>query len=88
MTTPNLDATGHRWISALAKYDFWLEYQKGQDNAVADALSWVTTHLDPEAVQAVFDGAAIGTSQRAEGENPAIIEGDQQLEWEVWVAAG
>ena len=29
MSTPNLDATGHRWVSALAKYDFWLEYQKG-----------------------------------------------------------
>ena len=42
MTTPNLDTTGHRWVGALAKYDFQLEYQKGQDNAVADALSWVT----------------------------------------------
>ena len=29
MSTPKLDATGHRWVSALAKYDFWLEYQKG-----------------------------------------------------------
>ena len=29
MTTPNLDATGHGWVSAQAKYDFWLEYQKG-----------------------------------------------------------
>ena len=29
MTTPNLDTTGHRWVSALAKYDFQLEYQKG-----------------------------------------------------------
>ena len=29
MTTPNLDATGHRWVSALTKYDFRLEYQKG-----------------------------------------------------------
>ena len=57
MTTPNLDATGHRWVSALAKYDFWLEYQKGRDNAVADALSWVMAHLGPEAVQAVFNGA-------------------------------
>ena len=63
MSTPNLDATGHHWVSTLAKYDFWLEYQKGQDNAVADALSWVTTHLPPEAVQAILDGAAIGTSQ-------------------------
>ena len=47
----------------LAKYDFWLEYQKGRDNAVADALSWVTTHLQPEAVQAILDGAAMGVSQ-------------------------
>ena len=29
MSTPNLDATGHHWVNALAKYDFQLEYQKG-----------------------------------------------------------
>ena len=39
MSTPNLDATGHCWVSALAKYNFWLEYQKGRDNTAADALS-------------------------------------------------
>ena len=39
MTTPNLGATGHQWVGALVKFNFWLEYQKGQDNAVADALS-------------------------------------------------
>ena len=55
---------------------------------MADALSWVTTHLEPEAVQAVLDGATVGASQRVEGENPAIIESDQQLEKEVWVATG
>ena len=63
MSTPNLDATGHHWVSALAKYDFRLEYQKGRDNAAADALSWVTTHLPPEAIQAILDGVAVGTSQ-------------------------
>ena len=88
MSTPNLDATGHRWVSALAKYDFWLEYQKGRDNAAADALSQVTTHLQLEAVQAILDGAAIGASQRVERERPAIIENDQWLEQEVHVAAG
>ena len=88
MTTPNLDATGHRWVSVLAKYDFQLEYQKGQDNAVADALSRVTTHLEPEAVQTILDGATVDASQRAEGENPAIIESDQQLEKEVQVTTG
>ena len=88
MTIPNLDATGHRWVSALAKYDIWLEYQKGQDNAVADALSQVTTCLEPEAVQAIQYGATVGASQRAEGENPAIIKSDQQLEKEVQVTTG
>ena len=39
MTTPNLDATGHQWVGALVKFNFWLEYQKGQDNTMADALS-------------------------------------------------
>ena len=28
-----------RWINKLAKYDFSLEYQKGKNNTVADALS-------------------------------------------------
>ena len=88
MTTPNLDATGHQWVSALAKYDFWLEYEKGQDNAVADALSQVITCLGPEAVQAILDGATMGASQRAEVGDPAIIKGDQQMENEVQVATG
>ena len=88
MTTPNLDTTGHQWISALAKYNFWLEYQKGWNNAVADALSWVMTHLELETVQAILDGATVGTSQRVERENPAVIKSDQQLEQEVWVTAG
>ena len=55
---------------------------------MADALSWVTTHLEPEAVQTILDGATMGASHRVEGENPAIIESDQQLEKEVWVTAG
>ena len=88
MITPNLDATGHRCVSALTQYDFQLEYQKGRDNAVADALSRVTTCLEPETVQAILDGATMGTSQRAERESPAIIEGEHQLEQEVWVTAG
>ena len=83
-----LGTTEHQWVSDLAKYSFWLEYQKGQDNAVADALSQVTTHLEPEAVQAVLDGATMGTSQRVERENPPIIKSDQQMEQEVQVATG
>ena len=83
MTTPNLDATGHQWVGALVKFNFWLEYQKGQDNVVAEALSQITTCLAPEAVQAFLDEATIGAPQRAEGEDPAIVKGDQQKEKEV-----
>ena len=54
---------------------------------MADALSQVTAHLRLETMQAVLDGATMGTSQGAERENPAIIESDQQLEKEVQVAA-
>ena len=39
-------------------------------------------------MQAILDGATIGTSQRAEGKDPAIIKGDQQREKEVQVATG
>ena len=41
LTTPNLDATGHRWVGALAFFEFELEYQKGSENRAADALSRV-----------------------------------------------
>ena len=88
MTTPNLDATGHQWVGALVKFNFQLEYQKGQDNAVADALSQITTCLGLEAMQSILDGATLGATQRAEGEDPAVVEGDQEKEKEVLVTTG
>ena len=87
MTTPNLDATGAWWVGALVKVNFWLEYQKGWDNTVADVLTWITTHLGPEAMKSILDGATLDATQRAEGEDPAVVEGDQEKEKEVWVAA-
>ena len=51
ITTPNLDATSHRWDRALAWFNFKLEYQIGQDNTVEDVLSQVTTWLDPDMVR-------------------------------------
>ena len=40
---------------------------------MADALS----RIGLEAMQAILDGATIGASQRAEVEDPAVIEGYQ-----------
>ena len=54
-------------------------------------MQWLTCWVElllglgPEAI---LDRATIGASQRAEGEDPAVIEGDQQREKEVWVTAG
>ena len=42
MTTPNLDATGHQWVGALANYNFKIEYLKGWDNSTVDVLSRMT----------------------------------------------
>ena len=88
MTTPNLDATGHQWVGALAKFNFQLEYQKQQDNTVADVLSLITTCLGLEAMQCILDGVTLGATQRAEGDGPAMVEGDNDIEKQVCVATG
>ena len=66
MMTPNLDATGHQWVRALAQINFKLEYQKGSDNTVADMLSWVTTQLDPDMVKSILDRVALGAAHQVE----------------------
>ena len=70
------------------KFNFQLEYQKRQDNTEADVLSPITTHLGLEAVQSILDGVILGATQRAEGYDPAMAEGDQEIEKEVCVATG
>ena len=49
LTTLNLDATGHRWVSAFAGFNFRLEYLRGADNRNADVLSRMETRLDDNA---------------------------------------
>ena len=51
LTMPNLDATGHRWVGALALFQFKLEYKKGANNSAADALSQVPISHSWETVQ-------------------------------------
>ena len=50
-SSANLDAAGQRWVARLASYNFSLEYQKGQDNTVADFLSRMNERLPEEEVQ-------------------------------------
>ncbi|KAJ8333575.1 hypothetical protein SKAU_G00415830 [Synaphobranchus kaupii] len=39
LTTAKLNATGHRWLAALATYDFSVQYRPGKHNIDADLLS-------------------------------------------------
>ena len=38
-STARLDANGHRWLEALAGYDFTIRYKPGKTHSDADGLS-------------------------------------------------
>ena len=60
LTSPYIDATKQRWINELVKYDFSLEYQKGKNNMVADALSRIEeAHLSDEKAEKVLKAAPV-----------------------------
>ena len=88
MTTPNLDATSHRWVRALVWFSFELGSQKGCDNTVADMLRQVMTQLDPDMVRSILNRVALGAVHWVKVHNPTIVKGDCNLEQEVCVTAG
>ena len=55
MTSAKLDACSHRWVAALASYDFSLYYKQGKQNVDADSLSRIKW---PEALK-ISDGDSI-----------------------------
>ncbi|XP_052224106.1 uncharacterized protein LOC127839760 [Dreissena polymorpha] len=55
-TTAKLDATGQRWIAALANYNFTTRYRPGKNNADADGLSRLI--IDPPTFQALSTSTA------------------------------
>ena len=61
MTTLNLDALGHRWVSVLVDFQMSIEYVWGAENKVTDALSHVKDWLSPEAVKELIDFAQNNT---------------------------
>ena len=60
LTTPNLDATGHRWVGVLASFEFELEYQRGLEDGVADTFSHVTIQHDHGTVKFLMEGEVMG----------------------------
>ena len=86
LTTPNLDVLGHRWVAALASYNMKLEYLKGSDNKVADALSRVSMQkLDEETVIELLNCTRNGSAPWAEMANIHVIEEGECVDQEVIV---
>ena len=73
LTTPNLDACGHRWVSSLACYTFKVKYLKGTDNKVADVLSHVETCLDDATVKELLK-TCLTTKIKGSGERAPVFE--------------
>ena len=48
LSTAKLDATGHRWVAALANYNFPITYRSGRLNQDADGLSRQFEGSEPE----------------------------------------
>ena len=82
LTTPNLYALGHRWVTALASYNMTIKYLKGSDNKVADALSRIETRLDPETVTELLNHAK-GGAPWAKAEDIRKIEEEERADQEV-----
>ena len=83
LTTPNLDALGHRWVATLAGYNMKLEYLKGSDNKVADALSCAPEKLDEETIRELLNCACIGYSPQPETDNINVIQESERVDQEV-----
>ena len=74
MTTPNLDATGHRWVATMAGYDMTIEYLKGTDNKVTNMMSRVPKQLDLETVTVLLNHAQNSDMlPQAETDDPWLI---------------
>ena len=83
MTTPNLDAIGHRWVAAMAGYNMTIEYLKGTNNKVADLMSWVPEWLDPGTVTVLLNHAQNSNVPRVEADDPRVMEEHQKIDEDV-----
>ena len=93
---PNLDAIGHRWVAAMAGYNFKIRYVRGTDNKVADALSPVGERLDEDDVKELLDQRAIKellshavhyVMPRAKADNPRVADEHQKTEGKIIMQA-
>lgn len=59
LSKAKLDATGHRWLSSLAPYDFNIVYRPGKSNIDADCLSRYPGHLEEQTAEIPADSVKV-----------------------------
>ena len=96
MTTPNLDAVRHRWVVAMAGYNFEIKYVCGLDNKVANALSCMGGCLDEDAIKELLDQGAIKELlshavcygvPRTEADDPRVTQEHEKVKGEIIIQA-
>ena len=76
MTTPNLDAVSHRWVAALANFNFTIKYLRGTDNKVEE-------RLDSDSVCQLLAHVNHPAEARAEVADPHLAEEHERNEQEI-----
>lgn len=69
MSSAKLDATGQRWVSRLAGFEFDVQYRRGRSNANADALSRMSTQEVTEALQTCPQQVRASQPQHGKGQS-------------------
>lgn len=98
LTTAKLDATGHRWLSALSNYNFRIKYKPGKTNVDADTLSRLPAltiddcdreEISVESVGAICKaGAPLYIETMSMNENACDVDlGGVSLNYRDWRAA-
>ena len=63
----------------MVEFIFSIGYQKGRDNAVADALSHVASKLDAEVFTDILDVVTTGTIGRVDAHDLVVAEADEMI---------
>ena len=66
--TAQLDTASHHWVTSLANYNLWLQYQAGKTNIDTDALlrvSWPGCMPDNSGTHLKVTAAAVQAVQEA-----------------------
>ena len=83
LTTAKLDATGHRWLAALAAFNFDIRYRPGRSNADADALSRLSEDtseeriIDVDSIQAICNSVVPQCYVESLTVSPDIVVDDE-----------